>query len=102
MRCYKVCDGKLLCTVQRICAEDATKVNPYRTVTGHKVSASLPATSKRSIFSLENRAVIPHPSCSNLVLRNMHFAPPYPFGLRSPWSSAFTLPTTFLEDTTAS
>jgi len=37
----------------------------------------------KAIFSLEKRAEIPHPSYSNLVLRNLHFAP-VPFCPRFP------------------
>jgi len=74
------------------------KLTPYCTVISCEGCASILASLNRSISNLENRAVIPHPSCGNLILRNLRFAPPCLFGLRSRWLRAFTLSTTFSID----
>src|ERR1700722_5741254 len=71
------------------------KPNLYCTVTGREDCASSPTSLNRSISKLENRAVILHPCCGNLILRNLHFAPPCLFGLLRLWRRTFTLPTAF-------
>jgi hypothetical protein len=70
------------------------KLTPYCAVTHDEDHANIPTSLNRSISKLENRAVIPHPSCGNLTLCNL-LAPLCLFGLRSCWRRAFTLLTIF-------
>lgn len=54
---------------------------------------NMPTSRNQSRSSLKNKAIILHPTCSNLISHSLHFTPPSHFFLFRLWRKTLTLPT---------